>query len=82
MSVPPPTKIVVDCTTGETVELPLTPEEIAHQQQIAAQQSRAASTAAFAEHEDAERLSVIRERAETDPAFAALADLALGRQGV
>lgn len=39
-------------------------------------------TAAFATAEDAERLAIVNERAQTDPAFAALADLTLGKQGV
>lgn len=34
-------------------------------------------TAAFEASEDAERLALIAERAQTDPAFAALAELAL-----
>lgn len=32
--------------------------------------------------EDVERLALVRERAETDPAFAALAELTLGKEGV
>lgn len=36
---------------------------------------------AFESQEDAERLLRVRERAETDPAFAALAELTLGKQG-
>lgn len=36
----------------------------------------------FETQEDAERIAIIRERASTDPAFAALADLTLGKQGV
>jgi len=67
---------------GDAVARPMTPDEIAQaeaneashqQQQLGAQQAFAA---------DAERLAVINERAATDPAYAALADMVLGRQGV
>lgn len=37
-------------------------------------------TRAFESQEDAERLALVAERAQTDPAFAALAELALGKQ--
>lgn len=40
-----PTKIVVDCSTGETTTVPLTPEEIAEQQAIAAQEAQARAEA-------------------------------------
>lgn len=39
-------------------------------------------TKAFEAQEDAERAALVAERALTDPAFAALADLTLGKQGV
>lgn len=39
-------------------------------------------TAAFEAQEDAERLARVTERAAEDPAFAALAELTLGKQGV
>jgi hypothetical protein len=39
--------------------------------------SKPQRTTAFEQHEDAERLRIINERARTDPAYAALADLAL-----
>ena len=39
-------------------------------------------TATFEAAEDAERLQIVRDRAAEDPAFAALADLTLGKQGV
>lgn len=39
--------------------------------------SRPQRTRAFEANEDAERLALVAERAATDPAFAALADLAL-----
>lgn len=39
-------------------------------------------TAEFESQEDVERLRLINERAQTDPAFAALVDLTLGKQGV
>lgn len=38
--------------------------------------------AAFEEQEDAERLRIVSERAAEDPAYAALAELTLGKQGV
>lgn len=39
--------------------------------------SKPERTAAFEQAEDAERLRIVAERARTDPAFAALAELAL-----
>lgn len=44
--------------------------------------SKPARTKTFEVAEDAERLALVAERSATDPAFAALADLALGKQGV
>lgn len=44
--------------------------------------SKPQRTAAFETAEDSERLAVIAERAATDPAFAALAELTIGKQGV
>lgn len=44
--------------------------------------SKPQRTAAFETAEDVERMAIIRERSQTDPAFAALADLTLGKQGV
>lgn len=41
-----------------------------------------ARAAAFESAEDAERLRLVNERARDDAAFAALADLTLGKQGV
>ena len=41
--------------------------------------SKTARSQVFEGQEDAERLGVVAERAQTDPAFAALADLALGK---
>lgn len=38
-----------------------------------------ARAATFEQQEDAERLRIINERAQTDPAYAALADLTLGK---
>jgi len=82
MTSPPPTKEVIDCTTGEVSTVPLTPEEIAAGEAAQAAQRSQQQSATFAVADDAERLAIIRERAETDPAFAALADLTLGSKGV
>jgi hypothetical protein len=68
---------VVDPETGEGTLVPMTPEEEA---QYAADQGhgktqRLARTQAAAD--DTERLKLINERAQTDPAYAALADIVL-----
>lgn len=64
--------------TGQAVELP--PE--AFPVVDAHDASKPQKLMQFEDAEDAERLALVRERAEQDPAFAALADLTLGTQGV
>lgn len=61
---------------GLPVELPpeAAPVVEAHD---ATTQERAAT---FERHEDAERLALVAERAADDPAYAALADLTLGKE--
>jgi hypothetical protein len=44
--------------------------------------SKPQRTSVFEQAEDSERLALINERAQIDPAFAALVDLTLGTQGV
>jgi hypothetical protein len=75
-------KWVVDPGTGAGELVPMTPEEEAQAvaDQAASRDRELGQTQARAG--DAERLAVIAERAATDPAFAALADLTLGKQGV
>lgn len=66
-------KVVVDATTGESVTVPLTPEEQAAldaDRAAGAKQQAATRTDAAA---GAERLTLIAERAAEDPAYAALA---------
>jgi hypothetical protein len=55
-----PTKIVVDCATGEQQIIPLTPEEIAQRDQDAA----AAQAAAEAREEAAAELAALKESAK------------------
>ena len=74
-----PTKEVVDCTTGETSTVPLTPDEVAAGQAAQEVGRKERATRAFELDEDAERLAIIKERAATDPAYAALADVVLGK---
>ena len=63
-----PTKIVVDCSTGEVTELPLTAEEIAQ---------READAAAFAEAEAARLAEEAAKAAAKESAKAKLAALGL-----
>lgn len=72
------TKLVYDCTTGEMTEVDLTPEEIAVAEETARAGAQQQANATFETSQDAERLALVGERAQTDPAFAALAELSLG----
>lgn len=78
-----PMKAVIPCDgSGEPYLVPLTPEELAQAEvdkQHHATQQLGLRQAVSA---DAERLALVAERAEADPAFAALADLALGGKGL
>jgi hypothetical protein len=78
--------MVIDASgSGAPPEVrPPTPEEeaqnaadVAESEARAAQAQTAAQTAAFTQYEDAERLRIINERARTDPAYAALAEIVL-----
>jgi len=64
---------------------PATPEEQAQIDAFRASQAAASEhgrrAEAFATAEDAERLAIVNERAQTDPAYAALAELALRGRG-
>lgn len=60
---------------GMPVELPPEAEPVV----AAHDASKKGRIAAFETAEDAERLRLVNERARTDPAYAALADLALGK---
>lgn len=78
------TKLVIDCGDPDAgpAEVPLTPAEQAQRAADAAAHAADRATARFAVAEDAERLALVAERAGTDPAFAALAELTLGGRGV
>jgi hypothetical protein len=68
-----PIKIVVDCATGETTEVPLTAEEIAQ---------READAAAFAELEAARQAEEAAKLAAKESAKAKLAALGLTEEEV
>jgi hypothetical protein len=61
---------------------PMTPEEQAGYDAIVATGEAQVRSVRFGVDADAERLALVSERAQVDPAFAALADLTLGKQGV
>lgn len=80
MSVDPMTVFVVSCDPD------VPPEEAATVVELTPEQAQAhrdglppdpRPMAAFAAQEDDDRLALVAERAETDPAFAALADFVL-----
>lgn len=71
------TIIEVDCATGEQTERPMTPEEEAAHAATVAAAERGRQATVFGANEDAERLALVAERAADDPAYAALAELAL-----
>ena len=68
----------VNQETGEQEDLPDEAQPVLD----AHNPNKPSQTALFEQAEDAERLNLVRERAIEDPAFAALADLTLGKQGV
>lgn len=70
-------KLVYDCATGTLEEVPYTPEEEAEAARVAADAQTGQRSRQLEGGEDAERLALIAERAATDPAFAALAELTL-----
>lgn len=73
-----PTKIVIPCDgSGEPYEVPLTPEEEAQSEADRQHHAKQQLGQYQAIAEDQERLRVINERARTDPAYAALADIVL-----
>lgn len=76
------TSLVINVSTGTVEEVPLTDEEIVDREEHAAAEASAAAGRAFNGDEDAERLRLVEERAAADPAFAALAELALRAPGV
>lgn len=78
------TKLVIDCSdpTAPPVEVPFTEAEHAQRALDATAEHGRKLGQQQALHEDAERLGVIAERAQTDPAFAALVELTLGGKGV
>lgn len=79
-----PTKIVIpsDGSGDPPYEVPITPEEQVQMEAERASHAKGRVGQQQAISADVERLGLIRERAETDPAFAALADLALGGKGL
>lgn len=68
-----PKKIVVDCATGETTEIPLTPEEIAQAE---------ADAAAYAEEQAQREAAEAARTAAKDSAKAKLAALGLSDEEV
>jgi hypothetical protein len=77
MSDPTILEIPADGSGDEPYERPPTPEEVTGIAAANAQVTRSQQGVAFAASEDAERLRVINDRARTDPAYAALADIVL-----
>jgi hypothetical protein len=72
-----PTKIVAPGDGSEPYEVELTPDEIAQLEADQAVGKTVALAATQAGADDTERLRTINERARTDPAYAALADIVL-----
>lgn len=79
---PDDTKLVMDCSDpmSPPAEVPLTAEDKTHQAQGAAIEATRRGIVTFESGEDDERLALVAERGQADPAFAALADLALARR--
>lgn len=71
------TKTIINVGTGEIEEVPLTPEEEAAAAASAAAAQTSQAQQVFAASEDDERLALIAERAQTDPAYAALSEIVL-----
>lgn len=73
--------VVISSPDGPPVSRPATPEEQAEidaiRAQSTAEQAQQQRVAQFAAADDTERLRTINERARTDPAYAALADIVL-----
>lgn len=74
----PPTQIVIDLSRppddpGAVTEVPLTPEEIADRERVAADAARDTANATLTASAADEQLTLIHERADSDPAYAALA---------
>jgi len=67
---PPPEGVTVDCSTGDVVCIPLTPEEIAARQAAADALAQQQAAAAAARQKDVSAVT-----ASTDPALLALARL-------
>jgi hypothetical protein len=77
--VPPEVQVFqVNQETGEQEDLPDEAQPVLD----AHNPNKPSQTAQFEQAEDVERLALVRERAAEDPAFAALTDLTLGKQGV
>lgn len=64
--------------TGRPVDLPPEAEPVLASHDA----GKPARATTFEAQEDAERQALVAERAQTDPAFAALAELALRKEGV
>lgn len=73
------TKVTLDLSNPEAgqQEVEMVGAEAAAHDDILARAATAQQSGAFAASEDDERLALVAERAAEDPAFAALADLAL-----
>jgi hypothetical protein len=74
---------IIDCSDPDAVPeiVQLSPEQEAEYAALRQREAAAEGRAQFAAHEDHERLRVINERARTDPAYAALAELVLKGRG-
>lgn len=72
---PPPLRVEFDCTTGATMHIPLTEDELAEQQQRAVHEAAARAGVAAAEQQLAADRATIAAHAATDPVFAAFARL-------
>jgi len=82
MSDPPKVYESTGDGSGETIVRDATPEEIAAADAAGAHGAKQKLSEQQALFADNERLRVINERARTDPAYAALANLALGGRGL
>lgn len=73
------TKVTLDLSDPDAVpaEVEMVDDELAGHDALIVQAGKQQQGAAFAANEDTERLRTINDRAQTDPAFAALADIVL-----
>lgn len=79
MATDPLTMLVIDCSEpiAPATVVVMTPEQESEHRAANAPALTTAQSAQFESAEDNERLRLVAERAATDPAYAALAELAL-----